>query len=145
MWAAQCRYIQKLYPIMDFEVAVNQTVQLYLSDCIDCPDFSVGTGRYANEHWLHTHLQVNPCDVYPDLRYFSGYPGFKTDDLQPFSLAKAPRQFPTIKNGRFLKSEWTPQFLLRYRLQELQQLYNMTPGKDSFAWTWYKNQKSNLL
>jgi hypothetical protein len=123
MWTAKCSYIKMLYPIMDFEPEVVRIFGQYMTNCTfcpctNCPDYSVGTGRYANEHWVHTHPQVNPCDVYANDGFNAGYP--KLDDiLPPFSLDIAPRNFSTLQ-GIFIPG---PQIRLSYRLYELQQLY----------------------
>ena len=139
MWTAKCSYVEKLYPILDFDAAVTEIAAHYLTNCSFCPDFSVGSGRYANEHWVHTHPQVNPCDVYTDLEFVAGYPSLG-DVLPPFSLSNAPRTFPGLQSMDFMTG---PQVRLTYRLYEMEQLFNATPTNDSFVWNWY--QQENIV
>ena len=147
MWIAKCSYIQNLLPIANFTPKVAEIVQEYLTNCTYCPDWSIGTNRYANEHWAYTHPQVQPCDLYTDLSYDAGYPNLPNDILPPFSLAIAPRNFTVLTHLVLhdLQPLPGPQVKLSYRLYELEQLYGMVPANDSFAWTWYEQQEQDLL
>jgi hypothetical protein len=145
MWTAKCKYISKLYPIQSFEPKVLEIVETFMQNCSDCanqPDpSSVGTGRFANKHWVHTHPQVLPCDVFEDTTYMYGY-GVPDIASLNFSLDKAPRTYQNIPIQGFINyvhSAIGPPIRLGYRLFELQQLYNATPFNDSFVWTWYQD------
>lgn len=62
MWTAKCSHVKKLYPTRDFEGRVREIVQqLHQIDPEwreDPPDWCVGTNRYVDEHWVHTHPEV---------------------------------------------------------------------------------------
>ena len=58
MWLARCGYIAKLHEPRDFQARMDA---LYPKDQSD--PAHVGTGRYAYEHWVHSHPSLRPCDV----------------------------------------------------------------------------------
>ena len=147
MWTAKCSYVEKLYPIRDFEARVTEIVvqQFGPEWKTKVPDWSVGAGRFANEHWVNTHHQVYPCDVYPDIQWFYGYMLLDVD-LPLELLGKAPRNFTASTMHQFMMVNNVfrpPQIRLTYRLHELQQIYNAEPANDSFVWSWY--QQADLL
>ena len=150
MWITKCSFVKMHYPIMEYEPKVRELSTYYLNNLTnytDYPEWAVGIGRFANEHWIHSHPQVKPCDVYTDLRFVSGYPYELAEPgavIPPFSVEKAPRQFPELPH-LFLQPLPGPQVRLSYRLYELEQLYGALPANDSFAWTWYKKQEQDLL
>lgn len=117
MWTAKCSYIKTLYSLLEFETKEIEVVRQYLKDCPDCIDWSVGSGRYAN-HSIYTHPQVNPCDVFPDLQFVSGYPS-RAAMWPPFSVKKAPRTFPSTKDVFLMDPSPGPQIRLKYKLNEL--------------------------
>eukprot|EP00984_Skeletonema_dohrnii_P038784 scaffold42455_cov322-Skeletonema_dohrnii-CCMP3373.AAC.1 len=57
MWAARCNYIRKLINPVMFPKSM---AQLY-HDAGNDP--WIGTGRYAAEHWVHSHPTIQACDV----------------------------------------------------------------------------------
>jgi hypothetical protein len=147
MWTTKCSFVAMHYPIMDFEPKLREISDYYLrnfSNYTDYPEWSVGTGRFANEQWIHTHPQVRPCDVYTDVSFVAGYPDELAVVIPPFSLETAPRHFPALPSlvRNLLPG---PQVTLTYRLYELQQLYGTIPSNDSFAWTWYQQQYPEYL
>lgn len=67
MWLASCRYVAKLLPPPQFQKGMD-TYWGRLGFAISGPPAMqgtpwVGTGRYAMEHWVHSHPLVRPCDV----------------------------------------------------------------------------------
>jgi len=70
MWHAQCSHIQKLLPPASFEQKMNDL--LAQGSTLDGKrhrdlwhvDFMEGGNRYAAEHWVHSHPDTQPCDIY---------------------------------------------------------------------------------
>eukprot|EP00438_Fugacium_kawagutii_P016857 Skav219689 [mRNA] locus=scaffold817:135089:135880:- [translate_table: standard] len=81
MWAARCSYISKLLDPTLFP----QEMAKYYQDAerfqgFECPPgrgCCVGRGRFALEHWVLSHPDVQPCDLDSSSAYKRGYP--KTD------------------------------------------------------------------
>ena len=65
MWLASCRYIAKLLAPPAFQKGMDAYWGALGFDkggtLMGTP--WVGTGRYAMEHWVHSHPLVRPCDV----------------------------------------------------------------------------------
>ena len=65
MWLASCRYIAKLLAPPAFQKGMDAYWGRLGFDkggtLMGTP--WVGTGRYAMEHWVHSHPSVRPCDV----------------------------------------------------------------------------------
>jgi hypothetical protein len=57
MWAARCEYIRKLIEPVEFERKMAQ----FYNESGDNP--MIGTGRYAAEHWVHSHPSIEACDL----------------------------------------------------------------------------------
>ncbi|KAK4530389.1 hypothetical protein CCYA_CCYA04G1246 [Cyanidiococcus yangmingshanensis] len=73
MWWANCSYVSRLYP-PDIPRTELKDVQL--------PDYCVGVGRFASEHWIGSHPLIRPCDCFPvleDAFYWYGFGGL--DDV----------------------------------------------------------------
>ena len=67
MWLASCRYVATLLAPPAFQKGMD-TYWGRLGFAISGPPAMqgtpwVGTGRYAMEHWVHSHPSVRPCDV----------------------------------------------------------------------------------
>ena len=52
----------------------------------------LGVGRFAYEHWVHSHPAVRPCDVL-DHQFHYGYDNLPPEDYR-IRLAPAPRYRP---------------------------------------------------
>ena len=50
----------------------------------------VGTGRFAAEHWIHSHPSVMPCDLFKDTSYVWNYDNVPNGDFE-IDLKAAPR------------------------------------------------------
>ena len=65
MWLASCRYVAKLLPPPQFQKGMDTYWGALGFDkggrLMGTP--WVGTGRFAMEHWVHSHPSVRPCDV----------------------------------------------------------------------------------
>jgi hypothetical protein len=54
----RCAHINLLIPPIEF---VERMAAVHDTD----NDWRRGTGRFASEHWVHSHPYVTPCDVFP--------------------------------------------------------------------------------
>mmetsp|Transcript_9582 Transcript_9582/g.17387 ORF Transcript_9582/g.17387 Transcript_9582/m.17387 type:complete len:373 (-) Transcript_9582:81-1199(-) len=144
MFVAGCDYVGKLIPPEIFAIKMFNTLRegflapesIFLpssklqTQYIDLDglrnNFYFGTGRYAYEHWIHSHPSVAPCDVYPG-PFTWNYENIPSDSNWAPDLQMAPR-FP-------LKSFWVagihlepePWFLLEGRKFEWKMLYDAQP------------------
>jgi hypothetical protein len=136
MWIATCGHVRKLLAPKEFPQEVSRVIHEATKTFHWGPPKHPshnGQDRYANEHWVHTHPQIKPCDVYTG-DFSWGY----TLDLEidgPFQLACAPR-FPRKKYGRMnpRSANWTD---LGYRLFEMYLLYQQIPSENSWVWDFY--------
>jgi hypothetical protein len=147
MFTSHCSYMRNLLPPKIFRSMMDKVMNVVMT----CPDptiprptflqiqngYSVGTGRYSNEHWLGSHPYILPCDVYPN-DYQTGYKKCPsryttwTPDLQ-----LAPRyDLSTFLQGTVDRSSW---FCGQGRLLEYQLLYSRgtIPPPASFVWNYY--------
>ena len=172
MWVANCDYIAKLIPPRDFEqkkVAVADKVdkaarklndnelddrwQLRLDNgevmsfhnksmwMIHRPSW-LGIKRYAMEHWLGSHPDMNPCDVFSPK---DGVPSIMYDNLKQKrvfadSVTANLQEAPGVTFLQF----WTHQYRLHpwYRLKgreyEYKELYSKVPPRSSWFYTYWK-------
>ena len=148
MWTSQCSYIRQLIPPNQFVQRMDEMFDYAFMnsnpEVIPQPTFqqiqgeyAVGRQRYAYEHWVTSHPNLQPCDVYPG-RYTHGYRDLPTSKShwRP-SLSKSPRwsmsQFLKISMNR---GQW---FCGQARLFEFYYLYKKQPAKENwFGWDYYK-------
>jgi len=84
MWHAQCSHIQKLLPPASFEQTMNNLTAQGGADGVTVDgaphrvlwsvDFMEGGNRYAAEHWVHSHPDTQPCDIYDGEFKWGGIP-----------------------------------------------------------------------
>ena len=125
MWAAKCEYIKQLIDPTKFGAKMEQLYQTEENPMI-------GTGRYAAEHWVHSHLRVQPCDLSTS-DYAWNYDGLP--EVDNFGLEAAPR-YDWNKLSKGL-SRNDPRFGFDHRLAEYKFLYNETPPVSWFGWVFY--------
>lgn len=110
-----------------------------------------GTGRYAFEHWIHSHPHDRPCDLYTTINFTWGYDGLPTvlhgddddnddDDAEGIVVDAAAddgtdRMFELKPAPRFddlatydTHPEWCAVPTLEARLQEYHELYGGSSG-----------------
>jgi hypothetical protein len=141
MWLARCDYVSKLHNPLEFH---DRMVQMPKINAI-VDDIStwamVGIHRYANEHYIHSHPSVQPCDLYTSANYTYGYGVPENADEADFQLAMAPR-FPLFKSYNPPWLVWDPNNQertelftnLAHRVEEYQGLYNETPDETFWGW-----------
>ena len=140
MWLARCDYVQNLIDPELFEGAMNKVVyndmpggvkrDLELMPCI-------GRGRYAAEHWIHSHPSIAACDLYKDPGYVWNYKGVPSHDFEK-ELRAAPRfDLAAYKiEGQCPHGDiWG--LNLDDRLVEYQSLYGEQPSESWWGWKTY--------
>lgn len=125
MFLARCEYVQHLPAPVDFEDDMDRVKRQVVGGNVPSflhPSF-FGIGRYAAEHWIHSHPYAKPCDLYTHPQYHWGYSyleDFDNDgegEITTFDLQPAPR---------FPRKEWrlrSPYCDLQHRLNEYQVLF----------------------
>ena len=71
IWAAKCSYVLKLVPPNVFAKEMEKVYNSAPADLAPIiqtwganQEHLMGRGRFANEHWVHSHPSVQPCDLY---------------------------------------------------------------------------------
>ena len=86
MWLAKCSYVKNLIDPLKFEEAMNKLRTIRRKVTRSC----VGRGRFAAEHWIHSHPSVKPCDVSDELSFVWNYDNIPKPDFK-IDLKPAPR------------------------------------------------------
>lgn len=134
MWLATCEYISQLLPPSTFEAAMSAMVRK--SRAAPVPSrrpMEIGMHRYSAEHWLCSHPNVSPCDLYEG-PYKYGYASIPDDGWHP-NLQLAPR-FPLDKY-MIHRLGYTKETILYWRLYEWLWHYSKVPPASSFWWAHY--------
>jgi len=132
MWAAQCSYVRQL-------VAPNR-----LADKMgDKEDWCRGSGRFASEHWVHSHPASKPCDLYTKQAFTWGYRGVPS--LGEFESASALASTPRFNESVYRKKAFCRgQYKVEVPLSDFRNVHNMTPSEDWWGWKWYCTPPSNV-
>ena len=129
MWAARCSYIQKLIEPTQFQKKMDQ---LYRGS----NNPFIGTGRFAAEHWVHSHPTIQACDLSTSA-FTWAYRRIPSNG-DDFKLEAGPRYDYTmfdIKNWRN-KADFAN---FEHRWTEYKFLYNETPPSSWFGWKFYND------
>ena len=97
----------------------------------------IGRGRYAAEHWIHSHPSIAACDLYKDPGYVWNYKGVPSHDFEK-ELRAAPRfDLAAYKiEGQCPHGDiWG--LNLDDRLVEYQSLYGEQPSESWWGWKTY--------
>jgi len=161
MWVAECEYVRKLIPPRDFEEAKSNLLRQVWkeTDSGENTQFKgkkkmswnqfrkpswVGIERYAMEHWISSHPDYQPCEVfsldrgYPKVEYRWGKKNEKPSDISSW--------FPVrqLAPGKDFKAYWSfylhPWANLRGRLYEYEAMYSKIPSKTSWVYRFYPNK-----
>jgi hypothetical protein len=175
MWVADCNYISKLIPPKDFEPSKRRVIATMKNHTRQVNDnwyetrldnrtsykFKkgslswierrswMGTDRYASEHWLGSHPDLKPCEVFgsqngnPPITYGRDIdiPAFK-----PPTLLKIQDTMTTNRSaevwvvGKTKDAVYHPWYTKYGRIYEYQHLYSKIPQNDSWfhtLWTQY--------
>ena len=169
IFLSKCSYINQLINPNDFEDAMDFVLQNTKSTSLSKQQkefindksnaMYLGTNGHAIKHWVFSHPNVYPCDVYPGLyRWGTTKLGhFPSNDIWKPSLKKGPR-FPEMEDyvihkrnfmsnrkignviptlGDVYGQKWY--YGLKGRLYEWKLLYGMMPSQDSWILDYYNN------
>lgn len=172
MFVAKCNYISKLTPPHEFEeqkqkvinTMKNATTKITLPNkrniyetkldnqtsykfrekeymWIDRKSW-IGVDRYAAEHWIASHPDIRPCEVFPQetnpaIIYGRSIPldrfqKPKLTSIQDTMTTNVSKQFWS-KNGKF----YHPWYSDKGKLFEFQQLYGAVPKTHSWFYTFW--------
>jgi hypothetical protein len=126
MWLARCDYVSKLMDPHTFAAAMKQIGAEVVPWCR-------GSGRYAAEHWIHSHPAARPCDLHTDPAFVWDYSPLPENEF-PMELKPAPR-YPLavyVKNQCGKDGQ-----LLQQRLDEYQKLYQVAPTGAWWGWDFF--------
>jgi len=137
MWLARCDYIKQLKDPDTFEQAMDSLGYTGGERYLACD----GRGRYSAEHWVLSHPNVKPCDLFKDPRFTWNYDGIpKVGEFRKnLELAK----FPRFELGLYLKTKIQVcpfrGTSLSFRINEYKGLYNMEPPADWWGHGFFKD------
>ena len=100
--------------------------------------YPVGRDRYSLEHWIGSHPNLQPCDIY-SRKYTHGYRDLPSiQSVWTAHLATAPRfDIHTFLKISSLRGEW---YCGQARLWEYAYLYDgIQPDPDHFVWKYYQD------
>jgi len=163
MWVSKCSYIRKLLPPTGFAARMQsllETTMILQRDGVIVNngykrkfkkgmafEGRYGLKRFAYEHWIGTHPDLQPCDVTTTKGDIFTFDHNESD----FVWSMAPRQpigldydywqalrYPSfhavLKDKERRMKEY---FLLPGMLHKWINLYNETPPLTSWVWSWY--------
>lgn len=151
MWLARCSYVKKLLPPLKFQ---QKMTDLRIKYHIGINRPRLGAGRWAFEHWILSHPDVRPCDVFAATAPLQGYNNM--DDIEDNwvvdATMAAPRnnlEFYFVPEKRNLSSShrlvvgWGGD--LNAHVAEWLHLYDKIPGNDSWVWEYYSTPSVRRL
>lgn len=151
MWVAECAYVAKLKSPVDYAASKEKLLQLVYSQRTNMNNVimkrrprdlyyqverpsSVGTERYAMEHWILGHPSARPCDVLPsDIWSRANY-----DRAPHWKYNWTASRQPTPRRTLISPRDMHPWFSLEGRLFEFWFHYRATPPKGSWVYANYQ-------
>jgi len=160
MWVAQCSYISKLIPPLNFESRKQQVIDNMVNytrqidekwfetkfnnatsyrfksssyQWIQRPSWT-GVGRFAAEQWIGSHPGIQPCEVFQsDLNPSIQYG--KNINLNRFQPPKLVRlnETNTTPFGGF----YHPWYGVKGRLFQYEELYSQAPPRNSWFYRYF--------
>ncbi|KAL3915398.1 MAG: hypothetical protein SGILL_005675 [Bacillariaceae sp.] len=150
MWTAHCNYVKDLIKPREFPAAMQQMVDGVLRQGrfgmkkmgVDKKQHLVGVGRYAFEHWVSSHPNVKPCDVYEGeyRRSYAKLPKWNEPwkpRLQPVGWIPL-QDFPALDS----RGDW---YCGKGRLYEFLHLYGKRPPVDSWFYDQYASKHRDCV
>jgi hypothetical protein len=135
MWLARCEYIKRLIDPYQFEAQMA-----FVRDPKDPPP-CVGKGRFAAEHWVHSHPNVMPCDLATDKKYTWGHNKDNHKSLNEdfeIELQQAPRfKLEVYKKKNNCVGVGTS---LNDRLMEYNNLYSENVTESWWGWNFFQKE-----
>jgi len=131
MWAAKCNYIRKLFDPSKFAAKMSLIYGGGENSCI-------GTGRYAAEHWVHSHPSVKPCDLSANDKFMWGY-GHVPNGESEMKLGQ-PQQAPRYEWAMYVNLAEGCDWDLKRNLERLRKEYkDLSYGEPDASW-WAVNK-----
>lgn len=130
MWAARCGYVAKLKDPKTFSAEMHNTPDAHRGRA-----WCVGRGRFANEHWIHSHPWAAPCDLDTSTAYIKG-----TISAYASKFAKQLVRAPRFDVDVFRTSSGSCLGLgasQKERLKEYRFLYGQDPPIDWWGWKFF--------
>jgi hypothetical protein len=147
MWSAQCSYIQRLIDPIHFPAHMDKIESRSTALLPNQPkgeESCLGVGRFAAEHWVLSHPDNKPCDLYTDPSYTWSY-GNIPDNLSAHfnQLAKAPRfDLKSYVKKNVCVGRGT---VLQKRLNEYMKLYGRVPDELWWGWDFFNKSYAQFL
>jgi hypothetical protein len=167
MWVAECAYVKKLIPPKDFESAkqkinndlLNATKKIGKLDryAVNLDNGTttfgfkgsgmwqiyreswIGVSRYAMEHWLGSHPDFKPCDVFSQSDPGTPQIVYKAGKLVSLNWAALVPRLRVSLQGHELSYEfWNPWFMDKGKLYEYKALYSKVPDNSSWFYRHFK-------
>ena len=142
MWSAKCDYVKKLMDPVEFEQRMDEYYHVRNLEKEGFQPYQIGTGRFAAEHWVHSHPSVAACDLSTS-DYVLGYVGLP-QTRHEMRLMRAPRYERDVYVVNPREAYWMNifrsskrWFQVGARLDEYKFLYNETPPQTWFGWSFY--------
>ena len=144
MWVARCDYVRLLRPPNEFEADMDQLLSTFPWDMTkvrhawwkDKP-WMWGAGRYSAEHYIHSHPNAVPCDLYDNQRFISGTSGPGDDAWIP--QLKMPLRYSLAAYNR------RPRKHLSWQAYQWKQLYGKLPPSKSWIWKVYPSSEIRFV
>jgi hypothetical protein len=158
MWVAECAYVRKLIPPKDFEPAKQKIHKDLLNATKQIGNFRirevsldngtttfkfkdgvfwqitreswVGVARYAMEHWLGSHPDFKPCDVFSPSDPGTPEITYKAAGINCAALV--PRLRVSLLDRNWTDLVLNPWFMQEGKLYEYKALYSKAP--DNLSW-----------
>lgn len=130
MFATRCEYVRNLVDPIYFEKKMYDAASSFSHTRSETlPYFLLGTGPFATSHWIYSHPDVTPCDLFPmvDPSSLAG---------AEWAMAMAPRfPFGAYRNALSPSDKLpkTPWLLFEGRKHEWVENYGRLPTKDSWV------------
>lgn len=143
MWVSRCSYIKKLMSPDKYRARMDSLKDIY---GLKGPDYMVPYGRFAYEHWLHSHPDNIPYDLYDAPGPTHSYRNTPGNDNWPMQLTAPPRhnlEFSIGRDNAYIKSLCTKYPInlwgihLNTRVAEWNAVYKQIPRTDSWLWKFY--------
>ncbi|GKY98672.1 hypothetical protein MPSEU_000823500 [Mayamaea pseudoterrestris] len=130
MWLARCQYIRQLIDPLLFQARMDNFAGKVKIAGRPARYACYGLGRFAAEHWVHSHPTCKPCDLSDDSKYGYNYDGIPSANFSKH-LSMAPRFNQSVYENK-VGCKFPPftGSLAKDRIAEYEALYNETPLND---------------
>jgi hypothetical protein len=145
MWLAQCQYVRQLLRPSVFAERM-ESYRPWVNESTN-EEHCVGLGRFAAEHWVHTHPYNIPCDLYRPDKYVWGYSGLPA--LEEIDQPKWNERHwhastaPRFNKAKYQRKSCVPMYNISRVLDQFQGLYRLTPAYDWWGWSWYNDPEAS--